>query len=119
MGRGLIEAAEIRDALVNVGNRFGVLNLTLGADFVIPTDAPHILALDPGGAARNVRLPASPQVGDWFLIVNTADAAEVITVQTSAGAGLTPATTPAQSESAFVVYINATLGWRSFVAIGA
>lgn len=101
------------------GNRFGVLELTLAATFDVPSGSPQVLVLDPGGAARTVRMPASPQKGDWFLLINTADAAEVITVQDSAGVGLTPACTPAQSESALLVYINATLGWRQFVAIGA
>lgn len=100
------------------GNRYGVSFQTLTGTTSVPTNAPHVLAWDPGGAGRTVKLPASPAIGDWFYIMNMADAAEVITVQDSAAVALTPATTPTQSETAFVIYINATLGWRSFVAIG-
>lgn len=114
-----IVGAEVADNLLLNKNRFGVGVRTLGGTYAIPSGAEHIQALDPGGAARNVTLPANPKTGDWFLIINTADAAEIITVQNSAGSGLTPACTPTQNESALVVYINATLGWRSFVALGA
>lgn len=114
-----LEAARITKSMLLHGNRFGVSFQTLTGTTTIPPDSPHILAWDPGGAGRTVKLPASPTPGDWFLIMNMADAAEVITVQDSAAAALTPACTPTQSESAFVVYVNATLGWRNFVAIGA
>lgn len=116
--RSRIDDAELRGNILRHANRFGVSNQTLTGTYAIPAGSPHVQALDPGGGARNVTLPASPKVGDWFLIINTADAAEIITVQNSAGVGLTPAITPTQSESALVVYINATLGWRGFVAIG-
>jgi hypothetical protein len=59
------------------------------------------------------------QKGDTYILINTADAAEVITVQDNAGVALVPACTPAQSETAILIYINATLGWRSFVGLGA
>ena len=119
MARVNLEGVIVADCLIKSGNRFGVLNLTLTGTYSVAADGPHILALDPGGAGRTVKLWASPQVGDWVLIINTADAAEVITVQDSAAAALTPACTPTQNESAFIVYINSTLGWRSFVALGA
>lgn len=117
--RSNMEGMRVRDALLTGSNRFGVLELTLTGTTLIPADAPHILALDPGGAARTVKLPASPRKGDWFYLINTADAAEVITVQDSAGNALTPACTPTQSESALLIYINDTLGWRAMVGIGA
>lgn len=107
------------DNVIKSGNRLGVLEQTLTGTFSVPSDAPHVLALDPGGAARTVKLPASPQKGDFYVLINTADAAEVITVQDSDGNALVPACTPTQSETAFIFYINATLGWRSTVALGA
>lgn len=116
--RSNLEGAIISNCTILNGNRQGVLSQTLTATFAVPPDAPHTLLLDPGGAARNVTLPANPQVGDWYEIWNTADAAEVITVQTSAGGALTPAITPTQSEVAKVIYTGATLGWRGAVSIG-
>ncbi len=116
--RSRIDDADMRGNILRHANRFGVSFQTLAGTYAVPSGSPHVQALDPGGAARNVTLPASPKIGDWFLIMNMADAAEIITVQTSAGVGLTPACTPTQNETAFVVYINATLGWRNFVAIG-
>ena len=114
-----LEKGIAADLLLLAGNRWGVVNQTLTATFAVPVDAPHVLALDPGGASRNVTLPASPQIGDWFVIINTADAAEVITVQDSAGAGLTPAITPTQNEIAYVYFVGGALGWRGAVALGA
>lgn len=117
--RSNIEGANLIQTLLNRGNRLGLLVQTLTGTTDIPADAPHVLALDPGGSARTVKLPANPKKGDWFLLINTADAAEVITVQDSAAAALTPACTPTQSESALIIYVNATLGWRNMVMIGA
>ena len=113
-----IDGARIQNATFMNGNRFGVQELTLTGTTTIPDDAPHVLAWDPGGAARTVKMPPNPQKGDWYLLINTADAAEIITVQDNAGAALTPPITPTQNESALLVYINATLGWRAFVSIG-
>jgi len=117
--RSNLEGAKLYGNLLQRGNRLGILNQTLTGTTAIPADAPHVLALDPGGAARNVTLPANPKPGDWFLLINTADALEVITVQNSAGGALVPACTPTQSEVALIVYVNAALGWRSFVGAGA
>lgn len=105
------------DCLLRGGNRLGVNVQTLGATLQIGENGPHVHFLDPGGAARDVELPASPQKGDFYLIFNTADALEVITVKDSAGGALTPAITPTQSECAVVVYSGTA--WRGFVALGA
>jgi hypothetical protein len=116
MARMNIEGADLQDCNIKKGNRFGIAVLTLTATTALAADGPQVLFLDPGGAARNVTLWASPQRGDWVLIFNAADAAEVLTIQTSAGTGLTPAITPTQSEAAFLVYNGTT--WQGFVAIG-
>jgi hypothetical protein len=113
--RSNIEGSIIAEALLLNGNRFGVSAQTLTGTTAIPPDAPHVLAWDPGGGAREVNLPASPQTGDWFFIINTADAAEVITLEDSASAALTPACTFTQNEVCFVVYTGA--GWRFFVGV--
>lgn len=118
MARSNIEGAALWDNLLMQGNRFGSLSQTLGGNLTLSGKSPHLLFLDPGGAGRNVLLPASPKIGDFYIIVNTADAAEVLTIQTSAGGALTPPLTPTQNETAVVFYSGATLGWRGFVAIG-
>jgi len=74
-------------------------------------DAYTSIALDPGGAARNVKLPAeATSAGAFLFIVNTADNAEVLTVQDD-----TPATvgTPTQSEG-IMLWCDGTT-WRGIV----
>jgi hypothetical protein len=120
MSRQNIADAVIRGLLCEKGLKLGVLSLTLTGAYVIPSkDAPPVMCLDPGGSNRNVDLPAvtAADKGLTFIIVNTADAAEVITVRTSAGAGLTPACTPTQNETAVLIWDGAA--WRHFVALGA
>lgn len=116
--RNRLDDVSMRDSTIMNGNRFGILSQTLTGTTTIPDDAPQVLALDPGGSARTVKMPPTPQTGDFYILINTADAAEIITVQDNAGVGLTPACTPTQSETAILVYIDATLGWRNLVAIG-
>lgn len=69
-----------------------------------------IIALDPGGAARNVDLPATSAAlaGQSVTIINTADAAEALTVRLT-GAGSTVATID-QNENATVICYSATAG---------
>lgn len=63
---------------------------------------------DPGGAGRNVVLPAVGVSAGLFLFIgNTADAAEVLTIQNAAAATIC---TPTQNESAIVWCDGAT--WR-------
>ncbi|MFQ5518162.1 MAG: hypothetical protein ACE5E8_11385 [Acidimicrobiia bacterium] len=63
-------------------------------------DNNHFMSFDPGGSARNLVLPAeADNAGNWLFISNTADGAEVLTIQDD-----TPATvcTPTQNEDAIV-----------------
>jgi len=60
---------------------------TLAADLVLAVNAATIQRLDPGGANRNVDLPAEASSnGRWFGIVNTADAAENLVVRNDGAA---------------------------------
>lgn len=57
-------------------------------------------AFDPGGAGRNVDLPAvGACAGVYLYISNLADAAEILTIRNSSG---TTIVTPTQNECAFV-----------------
>ncbi len=58
------------------------------------------MAFDPGGAGRNVDLPAEEQhAGAYLFISNTADAAEILTIRNDAGGTIV---TPTQNEAAMV-----------------
>ncbi|WP_062441282.1 hypothetical protein [Herbidospora daliensis] len=58
------------------------------------------VAFDPGGAGRNLDLPAAASCRGAFLYIsNTADAAEVLTVRDALGATIV---TPTQAEAAMV-----------------
>jgi len=72
---------------------------TLSDDKTLSYSDAAIQVLDPGGSARNVDLPAD-QVGQAYLIVNTADAAETITVRDD---GDTAIADVAQNEAAYFV----------------
>lgn len=58
----------------------------------------NAFTFDPGGAGRNVDLPAeAASAGAFIFIKNTADAAEVLTIRNDAGGTIC---TPTQNESA-------------------
>lgn len=90
----------------------GVNTETLaGAKVLVASDAP-LQNLDPGGAGRNIDLPAvTDMAGATFIIKNTADAAEILTIRL-ASAGATVAT-PTQNETA-IVYCDGTT-WHGLV----
>lgn len=117
--RARLDGTRMYRTMFESKNRFALLEKTLTGTETLQDGIPHLLALDPGGAGRTVKLPAGPVSGDFLIIINTADAAEVLTIQDSAGVALTPACTPTQNEIAFVFYVDATLGWRNFVGLGA
>lgn len=117
-----------------MGNKYESSNAeTLsGAKTLAVTDA-KFQFLDPGGSGRNVDLPDmrtlttdinSEGTGDagtdryadtqggFFVISNTADAAEVITVRGWNGSSTTGTImTPTQNETAVCYWTGATNGW--------
>lgn len=85
-------------------NRWSVKpNETLAGARVITFDEVEryqAMAFDPGGAGRNVDLPAvAGCAGTYLFISNTADAAEVLTIRDAAAATIV---TPTQNEAAMV-----------------
>lgn len=102
MARMNVEGADINDCLLRNGNRMGMLVQSITANFAIPANAPHVIVLTPD-AARNVTLPANPQRGDFFYIMNTSAGAFALTIQDSAGGALSPAVSVAQSKSTMVI----------------
>lgn len=97
-----------------IGTRLGVSSInveTLTANKTLKLADAMLQSLDPGGSARDVTLP--PEVGSlgqMFMIANTADAAEVITVKDDGGNTIV---TPTQNESCFV-WCDGT-GWHGMV----
>jgi len=97
----------------------GVLNArstnreTLSGDKTLATGDAQIQNIDPGGAARNLDLPAE-EAGLQFLIANRADAAEAITVRDDSDSTLV---TVNQDETA--VCISDGTGWIAYVADGS
>ena len=72
---------------------------TLTGDLTLTIEYPNVLKLDPGGASRNVTLPAESYVDGFFWILNVADAAENLVVKNAAGSTLATAN---QNESVLV-----------------
>lgn len=78
---------------------------TLTGDVQLTPKTSQLLKIDPGGAGRNVDLPGPDEGlansdGNAFLITNTADAAEDLTVRNPAGATVV---TISQNERALVI----------------
>lgn len=85
----------------------------LGGDKNLATGDATVQNLDPGGAARNVDLPAE-EAGLVFVIANRADAAEAITVRDDADATVV---TVNQNDVAYC--ISDGTGWIAFSTAGA
>jgi hypothetical protein len=78
--RSNIEGASLYNNMIEGKNRLRRINQTLTGTLTMDDDMEHLLFLDPGGAGRTVLLPAE-SAGLWFVIANTADAAEDLTVK--------------------------------------
>lgn len=73
---------------------------TLGAAKVLGVASPTFQFLDPGGAGRNIDLPAeADSMGLMFVVANMADAAEILTIRNDAAGTIC---TPTQNETAWV-----------------
>lgn len=113
-----LEHATIERSHIKAGNKIGTLFQLLGATFAMDDDMPHILSLDPGGSAREVRLPPEAK-GLWYIIANTADAAELLTVKEDAGS-VTIATLGQDEVGLFFCSTNeaGALEWRALTPSG-
>lgn len=86
--------------------RVSSLSLDATANMAIAATWPPVLYLDPAGGAKTVLLPAVADSADlMFALVNTADAAETLTVKESTGT--TTVATIAQNKRA-IVHCNGT-----------
>ncbi len=88
---------------------------TMAGTVVLSVKSPTLQFLDPGGSARNLDLPAEADSdGLVFVVANTADAAEIITIRNDAAGTIC---TPTQSETA-IVFCNGVL-WVGLVGASA
>lgn len=97
----------------NAALRGGFATETLAATRTLTAKDAQFQALDPGGAGRTVVLPdveTSGYDGYFFVIANTADAAEALTI-TDASANTISA--PGQNEAA-IVYVTSAGQWAAF-----
>lgn len=112
LSRLLTSAARVLTGRVQLRRAAGSGTLT-GA-YVATVGDSYVVALDPGGAARNVTLPAAAD-GRWQLVRNTADADERLTVLDPDGSTVV-AIIPAESGALFMCE-NST--WRLYGYLGA
>lgn len=115
MSRINLEGYRAADLLIERGQRVHVQEWVPANNAVIDPNMPPYLIMAPAGAV-NILMPAATQAtkGLWFLMTN--NSANVITLQTSAGAGFTTAITLAAQQTRLVICTgNATaaLGWRA------
>jgi len=98
------------DLLARLRNQSTNTETLTGNKTLTAADA-RIQVLDPGGAGRTITLPAEAQAaGLDFIIHNSADAAEVLTIKDDGGGTVC---TPAQNETAYV-FCDGT-SWRGIV----
>lgn len=111
--RNDVTGAEIYGNKLGAGNKLQKLSQTLTGTLVVDADSPPLLWLDPGGAGRNVDLPAEADSdGLFFYVVNAADAAENLTVRNDAGGTVGVV---GQAEMGFFVCDGTT--WRHFTGV--
>jgi hypothetical protein len=90
--------------------RLEVQTETLSGEKSLTKLSPSLLMLDPGGAGRDINLPAvADSVGLVFFLSNEADGAEVLTVKE----GATTIVTPTQDE-ACILWCDGT-SWSGLV----
>lgn len=82
--RSNLDFADLRGCMLWEKNRFGQIVQALTGTYTMDDDMPLLQFLDPGGAGREVRLPAVAK-GLFYILINTADANEDLTVKESTG----------------------------------
>ena len=91
---GNVTASDVWNA-ISGGKRISLaglaVNETLSGNLTLDESYGNLLRIDPGGAARDVTLPAAYE-GAWYLLFNGADAAETITIKNAAGGTVTTCT---------------------------
>ena len=107
-----INDADLEDIRVKKGLAMLSLTIDASAELAIPADWPTVLLMDPAGSAKTVLLPAEADSVDlMFLIFNTADGSEVLTVEEDSST--TAISTIAQNEAAWFHCDGTT--WRTLV----
>ncbi len=92
-------------------SRFQSTTSTLAGALVLTHDSNQLQFLDPGGAGRNVDLPAEEESdGLMFVIVNRADAAEDLTVRNDAAG-----TVGTVSQNEIGIFVCNGVAWASCV----
>lgn len=107
-----INFARIFNCILSTGNKLDTFTKALGAAYTYPVDQyPMVSWLDPGGATRVITLPAVTN-GGFMVVINTADAAEDLTLKDIA---TNTVLTVGQSEIG-VLFSNGTI-WRGFTGV--
>lgn len=107
MAQTTVEHAKIINATILERMKLSSRTLTLAGTLTMTNRDPIVNFLDTGGAARTVLLPAE-EAGLFFAFVNTADAAEIMSIKDDSGT--TTFATPTQAEAAVVFCNGVTWG---------
>ena len=87
MTRQNVNGSVLTDVVLAGGTQLQSFAQVLTGPLTLQANLPPVMILDPGGAARNVLLPAEAEAMNHVLwIVNNADAAELITLRDDADA---------------------------------
>lgn len=105
-----LQEGKIFGCTIERGLKLGVNIQTLAAGKTLDDEDAPLQVLDPGGAGRTILLPPEER-GLTFVIVNTADALEDLTVQEDSGT--TTIGTVSQNEAALFVCDGTT--WHALV----
>lgn len=112
--RDNLDGQEARNLLLGANNKMKSTVLTLTGNYVLAGLTTMLYFVDPGGGARNFTLPAltTADQGTFITLVNTADAAEVITIKNS---GASTVLTLTQAEVAQLYWDGAV--WYGYVGV--
>ncbi len=100
------------ELLVNLFRGGYAYSLTMTGNVTLTDSYKAILYLDPNGSARDVTLPAAAAGNHAFIVVNTADAAETLTVKS----GASTIGTVAQGENK--IFISNGSVWKQITSSG-